>query len=94
MDKIFADERIRINNLQISEEYISKFGKMDKWDYEFSKEYMKLKFHVDRDNASPLEIKKFNYLKTRKCKSFTSDFKGNKQKGLIINHGIYKFVFN
>ncbi len=93
MDKIFADERIRINNLQIPEEYLDKYGKMEKWDYEFRKEYMRLKWYVNQDNASPLQIKKFNYLKSKKCKSFTPHFKGKKQKGLIINHGIYKFEF-
>ncbi len=94
MDKIFADERIRINNLQIPQEYLDKYGKMDKWEYDFSKEYMKLKWHVDRVQASPLQIKKFNYLRNRRCRSNKKHFKEKIQKGLIINRGIYIFVFN
>jgi len=94
MDKIFADERIRINNLKIPQEYLDKYGKLEKWEYGFTKEYMRLSWHINRDQASPLQIKKFNYLKSRKCKSFTADFKGKKQKGLIINYGIYKFNFD
>ena len=99
MDKIFSDAKNELNNLELSDEWIKKYGTMEKWNPEYLKEYMRLRYYVvDKKQPTTLQKKKFNFMLKKKPQKYNlyqkHHWKGPKINGLIINKGLWKFNFN
>lgn len=98
MDKIFSDAKKELNNLEIPDEWIKQYGGMEKWNPEYLKEYMRLRYYVvEHNKGTPLQQKKFNYMKRKKPPQYNNycknDWKGPKILGLKINKGLWKIDF-